>query len=247
MSSSTSPLIGVNGLLSLDREPSIRIANRYLDAILGAGGTPLTIPILKGSDQIRELLQRIDGLLLTGGDDFETEGLGLGPTHPSAQKTPCQKQEFDLELARIAIEEKLPVLGICYGMQLLGLNGGSGLHQHLPEDRPGCQQHAGGKIHAVYPGRGTKLHALLNVDEVPAVSRHHQALTHGCTPWLESAHDSEGLVEAIENPSHPFALGVQWHPELSESLSPHGRLFTGLVEAAREHHRTRTERPILQG
>jgi hypothetical protein len=120
----------------------------------------------------------------------------------------------------------VPVLGICYGMQLLGLAEGAGLHQHLPEDRPGARS-TRGVVHAVRAVAGSKLARLLEVDEVAVVSRHHQALSRVELPWRVAALDAEGLVEAIEREDHPFAVGVQWHPELAPEGSPHDRLFRG--------------------
>jgi putative glutamine amidotransferase len=117
-------------------------------------------------------------------------------------------------------------------MQLLGLAEGAGLLQHLPDDRPGCQPHAGDAQHAVRLTAGTKLARILAVEEVSVVSRHHQALDRVPAPWRVAAVDEEGLVEAIEREEHPFAVGVQWHPELSEEGSVHDRLFRGLVGAA---------------
>ena len=79
----------------------------------------------------------------------------------------------------------------------------------------------------------TKLADLVGVELITVVSRHHQALSAVGPRWIVSASDDEGLIEAIERPDHPFAVGVQWHPELSPPSSPHGRIFEGLVAAAR--------------
>jgi putative glutamine amidotransferase len=147
---------------------------------------------------------------------------------------PAKKQDFDLALARAALAGGVPVLGICYGMQLLALAEGGHLYQHLPDDRPGCRPHAGGVVHDVRVRAGTRLATLLGVASLPTVSRHHQGVAALGPAWTASASDEEGLVEAIERARHPFALGVQWHPELSAPDSPHARLFGGLVEAARE-------------
>ena len=226
------PLIAVNGLYVEAEVPYLKLADRYARCLLKSGGLPLVLPPLCGPLDIEDYLGRIDGLLLTGGDDFETERLGLGPTHEAATPTCAVKQDQDLMLARAAIERGIPVMGVCYGMQLLGLNAGAGLLQHLPEDRPGGQEHSGNVVHGVQVEPDSKLARWVGVEELDVVSQHHQALTDVPSPWKVVAKDSEGLIEAIEHESHPFALGVQWHPEKSPEGSLNARLFDALVNAA---------------
>lgn len=253
-SPSIAPLIGVTGNLEPARGGSggtgLDLSLRYAEAVVAAGGIPVAVTYLEGLDpelHAAELIARLDGLLFSGGDDFATEPLGLGATHPSASPVPALKQDTDLALARSALAGGLPVLGICYGCQLLGLAEGATLFQHLPEDRPPAQPHTGDVSHRVCSLPGTKLAGLLGVGEVDAVSRHHQALRSIASPWTISATDGEGLIEAIERRDHPFALGVQWHPELPDPTfalgSPHGRLLVALVEAARAHRAARLESP----
>ena len=232
---SRAPLIAINGLL--DERPAgdrLSLPVRYAERVREAGGVPVAITPAGDERDLLALLDRVDGLVFSGGDDFDMQRLGRGPTHPAADCTPAAKQDFDLKLARLAIDRGVPVLGICYGMQLLGLAEEATLLQHLPEDRPGCQEHSGGAVHEVNINQASKLGALLGVESLAVVSRHHQALEAAPSGWAAVARDSEGLVEAIEHPHHPFALGVQWHPELSPGTA-HDALFAGLVTAAMEH------------
>jgi len=226
------PLIALSGELLPEESPALRLRTRYAEAVLAAGGVPVAIPPVGGPADVERLLARVDGLLLTGGDDFDTERLGLGPTHPAADPVPAAKQDLDVHLARTALARGLPVLGICYGMQLLALVEGGTLLQHLPEDRPGGREHAGGAVHPVAVTPETKLAAVLGVERLDVVSRHHQAVGGLGRRWSPCALDDEGLIEAVERADHPFALGVQWHPELSPAAGPHGRLFRALVAAA---------------
>jgi gamma-glutamyl-gamma-aminobutyrate hydrolase PuuD len=226
------PLIGINGELTADTAPAVLLKNRYADAVLKAGGIPVAIPPVGGPSDLRRLIERLDGVLLSGGDDFDTARLGLGPTHPAARPVPSAKQDFDLELVRACLEVDLPLLGICYGMQLLALAEGGALHQHLPDDRPACRSHSGGVLHAVKLVGGSRMRRIVERDELEVVSRHHQAVAHTGSAWTACAHDDEGLIEAIERPASNFALGVQWHPELAGEGSAHDRLFRALVFAA---------------
>ena len=229
------PRIAVNGLYvpgdGPNAIPELRLKTRYADAVRRAGGLPLLVPLLD-ADEVDDLLDDVHGLLLTGGDDFDTERLGLGPTHPAAVPTPAEKQDFDIALARAALERGLPVLGVCYGMQTLALAVGGTLLQHLPDDRPGSQDHTGGVRHPVRILPETKLAGLCGIGSLAVVSRHHQAVDEPGPGWSVAAVDEEGLIEAIEREDHPFALGVQWHPELSPEEGAHRGLFEGLVRAA---------------
>ena len=232
MTSVSNPLIALAGELIQDESPFLRLRNRYASAVQRAGGIPVAIPPVGGREQALRLLGRMDGLVLTGGDDFDMERLGLGPTHPAAKPVPAAKQDLDVELARGSIALGLPVLGICYGMQLLALVEGGALHQHLPEHLPGGRDHTGGVVHEVELTAETKLARALRVDRLDVVSRHHQGVAELGPEWRTSALDDQGLIEGIERAHHPFALGVQWHPELAPPGSPDERLFEALVEAA---------------
>ena len=227
------PWIAIVGELVEGERVETRLSQRYVEAVERAGGEPFLVAYHSEGLQ-DELLGRADGLVFSGGDDFDTARMELGPTHPAAKPVPTRKQDFDLALARRALAAGLPTLGICYGMQLMALSEGGSLHQHLPDDRPGGQPHAGGVRHEVKLLAHTKLRTLAGVPSLEVVSRHHQAIAGVGPRWIVSAVDAEDLIEGIERREHPFALGVQWHPELSTDPS-HARLFSGLVEAAREH------------
>jgi len=226
------PLIGINGVALAGDTPRVALAHRYADAVLKAGGIPVVLAPVGGPSDVRRVLGELDGLLLSGGDDFDMERLGLGVTHPAANPTAGAKQDFDVLLARTALERRMPVLGVCYGMQLLALVEGGSLFQHLPEDRPGKQEHRAGAVHSVTLAPASKLARLVGVEHLDVISRHHQAIASVGPAWTVSARDGEGLIEAIERQDLPFALAVQWHPELEREGSVQDRLFRGLIGAA---------------
>jgi gamma-glutamyl-gamma-aminobutyrate hydrolase PuuD len=223
------PLIGISGRRLAQDSPEVRLPLSYCSAVQRAGGVAVILPPSGGPSDVARALEQLDGLLLPGGDDFNTELLGLGPTHAQARPVTREQQDFDVELARAALRMDLPVLGICYGMQLLALVSGGGLYQHLPEDRPGARDHSGGVHHAVRIQPGSKLAGALGVERLDVISRHHQAISRVGDDWIVSAMDDEDLIEAAEHRTHTFALGVQWHPELAGEGSAHDRLFRALV------------------
>ncbi len=234
------PLILINGTLETGERPWLKLYMRYAERIAAAGGLGLALPPLTDRAHLAAALAAADGVLLTGGDDFQTEALGLGPTHPTAVPTPLEKQAFDLDLARLALAADLPVFGVCYGMQCLGLLAGARLLQHLPEQWPGQLEHRDSARHTVHIEPGSKLAAAAGVEASEVISRHHQAIADVPAPWQVSARDPEGLVEALEHPGRDFAVGVQWHPELSEAEGPHARLFDAFIAAARRRAARRT-------
>lgn len=234
------PWILVNGEHAPEKDGTLTLVRRYQRAVERAGGLPVVFPWLEDARLVNELLDGVDGVLLTGGDDFDTEALGLGPTHPSATPVPGTKQTLDFVLAEAALARGIPVLGICYGAQLLALAEGGTLIQDLPSERPEAQEHRGGAEHGVRIEPASKLGRLLAVPEVRVVSRHHQAIGTLAGAWEVTGRDEEGLIEAFERPDLPFAVCVQWHPELSPG-TPNDRLFDGLVAAARAHRTSRTE------
>ena len=231
------PLIAINTEIEGSSEaPKLVLPLRYIDTLEEAGARPVVLPPVQDAAVLDDLLRTFDGLMLSGADDFDTDCLGLGPTHPAAKPVPARKQSFDGLLVKRALELGMPILGVCYGMQLMGLLSGGSLHQHLPEDLPESQEHRGGVVHDVRVQADSKLAELTGVENISVVSRHHQALAGVGPDWTVSATDDEGLIEAIEHRSHPFAVGVQWHPELGQDPATQSygrRLLQGFVAATR--------------
>jgi putative glutamine amidotransferase len=199
----------------------------YAESLDRAGALAVYLP---ARPDVEPLLDCLDGLLVPGGDD-------LPPPRPLAEGieldlVPDDQLAFDRALVSGALERELPVLGICYGMQLLALACGGALHYHLPTDLPDAQEHKLPEPHGRHGLRvapRSRLAALVGVAPGPVNSLHHQGIA--STGGLEACGwaDDE-IIEAIEGTSEAFLLGVQWHPEkLPGDASD--RLFAGFVSA----------------
>ena len=200
----------------------------YVDAIHRAGGRTILIP--PSEDAVHETLDAIDALVLAGGQDIDPAAYGADP-HRETQAPQPDRDRAELALVQAALDRDMPVLAICRGMQVMNVARGGSLIQHLPE-HTGTTAHREVvgvfSEHPVEIAAGSVLERALG-PTAPVLSHHHQAtaaLGDGLVPvaWAE-----DGTIEAIEDPSRAFALGVQWHPEEGEDLA----LFREVVAAGR--------------
>ena len=219
---------------------------RYSEAVAEAGALPLLLPV--GGDPLA-VVEIIDALVLPGGDDFvppntsgpytsgpDASGPDASPPYPDDVVfdpiAPAQLA-FDRALLQAARTRGLPILGICYGAQLMALESGGSLHHHLPLDLPEAGPHQlpepGGR-HRVRIESGTRLASLLGDGDIQVNSLHHQCVAQVGEGMRVSARAEDGVIEAIETNEDRFEVGVQWHPEKLEG--PVGaRLFEGLIAA----------------
>lgn len=212
------PVIGITLDLS-DHRFSAR--PQCAQAVAQAGGVPVLLPCLP--ERAEKFVALCDGIIFTGGDDPIMETWGI-PTHELAKPVAPQRQAFELALLKhIDDRQQIPVLGICLGMQLMGLHRGGALDQHLPSTLATADQHWGKREHSISGplGQGT-VH-----------SHHKQAITEpGQLTVVATAPD--GVIEAIQDDQRPFYLGVQWHPERTNDDRFGSGLIRELVEAARD-------------
>jgi len=212
--------------------PAALVPYGYVRQVHAAGGLAVVVPPLPdGADpgDAREVLSRLDGLILAGGVDVAPSRYDRQP-HPTAQLPRPDRDASELLLARVTADDDVPVLGVCRGMQVMAVAAGGALEQHLP-DRLGHQGHSPGSgmygEHPVEISPGSRLHAILG-DRVTVATYHHQGVE--SSPGYESVGWSpDGVVEAFEDAAAHFRLAVQWHPEVGAD----SRLFEALVAAAR--------------
>jgi len=202
----------------------------YAGALAQSGATPILLPLQEAVDA---LAGRLDGLLIPGGDDFPPPR--PYPPEIRFEAIPSRQLAFDQALLAAARARRLPVLAICYGMQLLALQGGGKLVYDIPSDLPHAGPHRlpepGGR-HGLVVERGSRLAHLLGDAPGPVNSQHHQGVAEVGQGQRVCARADDGLIEAIESQDVEFCIGVQWHPE--RMPGPHReRLFSGFVEACR--------------
>lgn len=222
MAHSTRPRIGITADIARDEHGRARhqVRATYIDAVIAAGGLPIILPA--DANLRAELIAAVDGVIMIGGDDVDTRPLGI-PLHPQAKVMDAARQVADFALLKqLDATPEMPVLGICLGMQLMGVHHGAELIQHLGDQLPDSDRHRNDYQHMVTSALGDGLVA----------SSHHQAL--GSAAHLEVIGVSDdGVIEAIRDAARPFYVGVQWHPERTEDKSMGLGVIRRLVDAAR--------------
>ncbi len=240
------PLIGIStrltpplGTLAL---PYYAVANTYVRSVRQAGGVPLLLPpVLREQEQV---LARLDGLVLSGGGDIAAERYGAEP-NPLLEKIDRERDQAELALARLALRMGKPTLAICRGIQVLNVATGGTLYADITTQvpdalrhRPGEGQPATASAHLVRIEPGSRLRAILELQETTVNSFHHQAVRAVGAGLAVTARAPDGVIEGLELPDHPFFVGVQWHPEMAVGNERDmGVLFLALVRAARTEDR----------
>lgn len=215
--------------------PWYALRRNYADAVATAGGLPLALP--HQPDLADAYLDRLDGLLLSGGAfDLDPALFGASERHATVV-TKAQRTEFELAVLDGALARGLPVLGICGGMQLLNVALGGTLIQHIPDAVPNALAHEQPMPrdrpgHSVALVPGSRLASLAPDLRLAVNSSHHQAVARVAPGLVVNATADDGVVEGVEDPNHRFRIGVQWHPEFHVSAVDRA-LFTAFIEACR--------------
>ncbi len=235
------PIIGCTSFCKLvDNREVLGLNKTYVDAIVAAGGVPLLIPVgLSESDQ-RAIFNLVDGILLPGGGDVLPRFYTEERPHDTLRGLDENRDQLELFMAWISVKQSKPVLAVCRGHQVFNVALGGSLWQDISSQMPNANGHdhpnglpRNHLLHKVNVLPGTKLSKYLTGDQVYVNSLHHQGIKELAKDLVATAFAPDGLIEAVELPGHPFAIGVQWHPEDLIHDDPQMLdLFKGLIEAA---------------
>ncbi|HEY7043717.1 MAG TPA: gamma-glutamyl-gamma-aminobutyrate hydrolase family protein [Nocardioidaceae bacterium] len=212
--------------------PAALVPHGYVRHVHEAGGLAVVVPPLPDDateHDAREVLSRLDGLILAGGVDVEPSRYGQ-QSHPTIQLPRPDRDASELLLADLTARLDVPVLGVCRGMQVMAVAAGGELEQHLP-DRIGHTGHSPAPglygEHPVELAPGSRMRKVLG-DQVTVATYHHQGVA-SFPGYTAAGWSTDGVVEAFEDGGARFRIGVQWHPEVGVD----SRLFEALVEACR--------------
>lgn len=221
----------------------------YLKSVERAGGDPLVLKPER--DPLPQILDRCDGVLLTGGADIDPALYGELERH-STVEIDSERDQYEVDLTRHALQQNLPLLAICRGVQLLNVVAGGTLVQDIPTSLPTSLTHRRPKparlkktrAHDITLMPGTQLAELLRPaakrnGHVAVNSRHHQSVKEVAPGFVVSATAPDGIVEAIERAGQGFCVGVQWHPENYWRTGEFLQLFAGLIDAAAKRRQTK--------
>jgi putative glutamine amidotransferase len=221
------------------RVPVYATGRPYCDAIVRAGGTPVVLtPDPDAVACLPDVLNRFDGLVITGGPDVDPARYGATEFHEKLFGVRKEHDELELTLVRVAIEIGLPVLAICRGMQVLNVALGGTLHQHITDDETTVKHRF--EMHEVELLPTCKAATLMGTTQPVGHSVHHQALDRIGTGLAVTGRAADGTVEAVET-ADGWVVGVQWHPEDTAHIDAQQQgLFDGLIAEARRRALTGT-------
>ncbi len=217
--------------------PVAALMHQYIRAVQDAGGASVLIPSGLEDEARRTLLDRLDGVLFTGGGDIAIERFG-GEPHEKVHKVDKMRDNIELALLGEMIASGKPFLGICRGFQVINVALGGTLYTHIADQLPGAVKHdydSGTQreflAHDVRVAQGTRIADMLGETRLQVNSLHHQGAKDVPAALKAVAHAPDGLVEAVELPDRPFGIAVQWHPEWLTDQPAARRLFRAFVEA----------------
>ena len=221
-------IIGIVPLVDETKE-SLWMVPGYMDGISEAGGIPVMLPLTHDKRVIEQLLDTVQGVLLTGGHDVNPEM--YGEKRMPECGTPCGERDLmESEVLKQALDRDIPVLGICRGIQFINAYLGGTLYQNLPSQHASDIEHHqkppyDEPVHSVNIMKDSGLYRLLGKETIQVNSYHHQAVKEKASILSTMALSEDGLIEAVEMPDKRFVWAVQWHPELSFRKDENSRMI----------------------
>jgi putative glutamine amidotransferase len=229
------PLIGITAHGEVSPAGTLKhtLGAPYVDRIREAGGTPMILPFAYSLEEAREILKRVDGLMLTGGNDIDPKRWNE-TKHPKAELLHPVKEASDFYYARASLDADKTTFGICLGSQVLNVVQGGSLHQHMADLPKIHEAHVAseGKFHSIEVFEGM-LQGILSFRQGKVNSYHHQAYNKIGEGLKVAARAEDGIPEALVSLKHRFVLGVQWHPERMADDAAQRRLFEVFVQNCR--------------
>jgi putative glutamine amidotransferase len=218
--------------------PMVASPKSYTQALIRAGAAPVLIPLNTPPALLLDLLDRLDGVIFTGGGDIQTERFN-GRPHDKVYGVDLERDAIELALVDLVIERGMPFLGICRGFQMVNVALGGTLYTHILDQFEGALDHSHNPdlptdhlTHSVELKAGSRLAEIYKTESVQVNSLHHQGVEQ-IAPRLETVGTApDGLAEAVVLPDHPFGLAVQWHPEWMPEDETQQKLFTAFRQAA---------------
>jgi putative glutamine amidotransferase len=248
-SAQSRPIIGVPTQTYND-DPNLPacwiMSHRYVNTLTAAGAVPYVIPLLTDEATLRAIYETLDGLFICGGVDIDPSQYNE-QRHRLLGRVDPERDRVEMQFVRWAMEDKMPVFGVCRGAQVINVAAGGTLHQDIAYNINGALKHDffpyDGRYardlltHSVAVDTESKLGSLLGVRSVKINSMHHQAIDRVGQGLAASAWAPDGVIEAVESQNGHYVMGVQWHPEELATTDPRmRRLFTTFVRESMDYH-----------
>lgn len=236
------PIIGISGSIIIDqggRFPGYKrsyVNDDYIQSVINAGGIPFIIPVNSDMNVIKQQIEQLDGLILSGGHDVNPLLYGEEPTTKQGTIFP-ERDQFDQQLIRTAVALDKPAFAICRGIQILNATFGGTMYQdlsYIEDSYIKHDQYAGPSLasHTVSVEEGSYIHKVFG-STVMTNSFHHQAIKDVAPGFKVTARAKDGVIEAIEKEGNGIVIGVQWHPEMmTKDHEKMAELFKVFIEAS---------------
>ncbi len=237
------PLIGITTYRTQNRSgyAQLCINEAYVSSIAESGGIPVLVPLGLSPMQMDDLLNRLDGLLFSGGGDILPETYG-SQSHSRVDNIDPDRDRVEIYLLERIMELKRPFFGICRGLQLINVALGGTLYEDLLDQYPGSLSHQTPETlprdhlwHSVIIDPNSQIHQIMQQTEAQVNSQHHQGIRQLAASLKPSAYSPDGVIEAFELPEYPFGVAVQWHPEWLKKDPAMQALFNSFIHSATNH------------